>query len=109
MGGHYWQMHGHSTTGAPQLQGPASTAAGVLQGSYRARQRLLRGVAALAGVVDAAHGGEGELPTHLRVVQRAQLHAPVEEPNLEHWQHCSHSVCHPGERAYHNAESWLVA
>lgn len=63
-----------------ELQGRASRAAGVLQGSDRTRQRLLRGLAALVCVLDAVCGGEvKEVSTHPRVVQqRAHDHAPVE-------------------------------
>lgn len=62
MGDHYWQMHGHNTTGSSRVvqdceqEGPwdgdrAPGGRGRARAGYRARQRLLRGLAALQGMV----------------------------------------------------------
>lgn len=88
MGGHYWQIcMPHSTTGAAgwcQQDGQGAT--GLPQGPYRARQRLLRGLAAFSGPVQTGEGGgdggcsvevgaeaqrESEVAAQARVVQRA--------------------------------------
>lgn len=90
MGRHYWQTHVHSTQ--REGQGTAGTAARML----RSRQRLLRGLAALAGHYG---GGGGEVGLGARPPCRAWC-SVLFSMLLSSNQGTRNAAPRPGERAY---------